>query len=136
MAWYSGMDRTAEVGISRHWELRRDASTIVEGVYDANRYKTAMVRNDDISTGEMKRISRQTISPTTTTHPFTILNQHARKTPVALAEWKCPVCISPLYVLKAENVRVLNCGHLLCDSCHVALVRHGMVVSSNASKRK
>ena len=110
------MDRTAEVGISRHWELRRDASTIVEGVYDANRYKTAMVRNDDISTGEMKRMSTQTISPTTTTHPITILKQHASKTSVALTEWKCPVCISPLYELKAENVRVLNCGHLLCDS--------------------
>ncbi len=49
------------------------------------------------------------------------------KLATALEEWKCPVCFAAVSELATEEVRVLNCGHILCDTCHMALVRHGSV---------
>jgi hypothetical protein len=102
----------------------RCVNAIDIGIYEANGYKTETVKNDG-TTVEMKNASTQTVSSTTTAQPGIAAQQHTSRTSAALAEWKCPVCITPLHELKSESVRVLNCGHLLCDSCHEALMQRG-----------
>ena len=102
----------------------RCVNTIDQGIYEANGYKTEMIKNDGM-TVEMRNTSTQTVSSTTTTQPGIEAAPHNSKSSAALADWKCPVCIIPLHEIKAESVRVLNCGHLLCDSCHNALMERG-----------
>jgi hypothetical protein len=58
---------------------------------------------------------------------------------ISLLSWRCPVCVTPVSELPVSvKVRVLCCGHLLCDTCHMALVKQGtlcstLVVSLNQS---